>query len=256
MGMYLVYIDESGDTGGVNSPTRYFVLSAIVVHETKWKSVLEQLITFRLRIRSTFGLLLKEELHAGAMLTRPGDLVRIRKNDRLTIIRKMLDELASIADIRVVSVCIDKHGKPLGYDVFENAWRVLLQRIENTLTHRNFPACRDADHSVIYCDETDAAKLRKIYRRMRVFNPIPNNQQHGSGYRHMPITRIIEDPSVRDSKHSYFIQAVDAVAWAFYQKYAPSRYVREKGARNYFERLDAILLKAATRRNNFGIVEL
>ena len=33
--MYLMYIDESGDTGTNNSPTQYFVLSAIVIHEEK-----------------------------------------------------------------------------------------------------------------------------------------------------------------------------------------------------------------------------
>lgn len=254
--MYLIYVDESGDPGLTNSPTRYFVLSGLVIHETKWRDTLNQLIDFRLGIRSSFGLLLKEEIHAGAMLTHPGELVRIRKNDRLTIIRHLLDEIAAIADFRIVSVRIDKQGKALPYDVFENAWRALIQRIENTLNHNNFPGCQAADHGIIFCDETDAAKLRKLYRRMRVFNPIPNDQHHGSGYRQMPLTRIIEDPSVRDSEHSYFIQAADAVAWACYQRYAPSKYVRQKGARNYFARLDPVLLKVATRRNQLAIVEL
>ncbi len=76
------------------------------------------------------------------------------------------------------------------------------------------------------------------------------------GYRQMPLTKIVEDPSVRDSNHSYFIQAVDAVAWAFYQRYAPSSFVRQKGAMNYFTRLEPVLSKTATRRNSFGIVEL
>ena len=34
--MYLMYVDESGDTGMVRSPTTHFVLSSIVVHETRW----------------------------------------------------------------------------------------------------------------------------------------------------------------------------------------------------------------------------
>lgn len=254
--MYLIYVDESGDSGHGNSPTRYFVLSGLVIHETKWRETLNKLINFRIGIRSKFGLLLKEEIHAGAMLSRPGNLVRIKKNDRLAIIRHLLDEIASIADFRVVSVCVDKQGKPQGYDAFENAWRVLIQRFENTLVHQNFPGCQPTDHGIIFCDETDAAKLRKLYRKMRVFNPIPNDQQHGSGYRQMPLTRIVEDPSVRDSRHSYFIQAVDAVAWAFYQRYAPSSYVRKKGARGYFQRLDPVLLKVATRRNQYAVVEL
>ena len=95
----------------VRSPTRYFVLRGIIVHETKWKNALTQLIDFRLRMRSRFGLLMKEEIHTGAMLTRPSGLVRIRKNDRLTIVRQFLDQIAAIADLRIISVCIDKQGK-------------------------------------------------------------------------------------------------------------------------------------------------
>jgi hypothetical protein len=254
--MYLIYVDESGDAGRNNSPTRYFVLSGLVIHETKWRDTLNKLIDFRLRMRTKFGLLLKEEIHAGAMLSRPGNLVRIKRNDRLAIIRHFLDEIATIPDFRIISVRVDKQGKPPGYDVFENAWRVLIQRFENTLVHQNFPGCQITDHGIIFCDETDAAKLRALYRKMRVFNPIPNDQLHANGYRQMPLMKIVEDPSVRDSNHSYFIQAVDSVAWAFYQRYAPSSFVRQKGAKNYFTRLGPVLSKTATRRNSLGIVEL
>jgi len=45
--MYFFYVDESGDTGLVNSPSRYFVLSGIVVHELKWHDTLEAIIAFR-----------------------------------------------------------------------------------------------------------------------------------------------------------------------------------------------------------------
>ncbi|SDF02686.1 DUF3800 domain-containing protein [Sporolituus thermophilus] len=31
--MYFLYVDESGDTGIVDSPTRYYVLAGLVVHE-------------------------------------------------------------------------------------------------------------------------------------------------------------------------------------------------------------------------------
>jgi hypothetical protein len=165
--------------------------------------------------------------------------------------------IAAIPDLRIISVCIDKQGKAADFDVFENAWRVLIQRIENTLTHDNFPGCTSADQGIIFCDETDATKLRKLYRRMRVFNPVPNNQRiFSAGCRQMPLTRIVEDPSVRDSLHSYFIQAADAAAWAFYQKYAPSGFVRKKGAKNYFLRLRPIFSTTATRYNQFAVVEL
>lgn len=33
--MYLMYVDESGDSGLLGSPTRYFVVSGIVLHELR-----------------------------------------------------------------------------------------------------------------------------------------------------------------------------------------------------------------------------
>ena len=72
----------------------------------------------------------------------------------------------------------------------------------------------------------------------------------------MPLMQIVEDPSTRASFHSYFIQAADMAAFAAYQMYAPSKFIRRKGARNYYRRLDAVLCKRASRYNALGIVEL
>jgi hypothetical protein len=76
--MYMMYVDESGDCGLVNSPTRFFVLTGLVLHELRWRDYPEQLIAFRRRIRHQFGLRLREELHAA---TR-GALFACRKRKR------------------------------------------------------------------------------------------------------------------------------------------------------------------------------
>jgi hypothetical protein len=34
--MYLAYFDESGDSGLVGSPTKFFVLSCVLVHQDDW----------------------------------------------------------------------------------------------------------------------------------------------------------------------------------------------------------------------------
>ena len=256
--MYLMYVDESGDVGLINSPTRYFVLTGLVIHELRWHHALEQFTNYRLRMRESFGLLLKDEIHAGGMLSSPGNLVRIKRNDRLTIIRHLLDELANLEYINFINVRVDKQGKPADYNPFEKAWQALIQRFENTLNHRNFPGPANADdRGIIFCDETDGAALRKLYRRMRVYNPVPHMRAvHGAGYRQMPLTRIVEDPSIRHSHHSYFIQAADVAAFAAYQWYAPSTFIRRKGAKNYFARLDRVLCKVAHPTHRYGIVEL
>ncbi len=45
--MYLMYVDESGDIGLTGSPTRYFVLTGLVLHELRWRQTLDELIAFR-----------------------------------------------------------------------------------------------------------------------------------------------------------------------------------------------------------------
>jgi len=255
--MYLMYVDESGDAGLQNSPTRYFVLTGMIVHELKWNETVDRLITFRKRMRAAFGLQLREEIHAGTMLTRPASLVRIKRNDRLTIIRLFLDELSQMPHLNFINVRIDKQGKPATYDPFERAWEALIQRFENTLGYRNFPSPKNTrDMGTIFCDESDEGALRRLYRRMRVFNPVSSaSWSIFSGYRQLPIGKVIEDPTIRQSHNSYFIQAADVAAFAAYQWYAPSQYIRQKGARNYFLRLQSVLCKYASR-TPYGVVEL
>ncbi len=77
--MYLMYIDESGDIGVVGSPTQYFILSGIVVHELRWRDYFDQLVEFRKRMLKTFGLHLREEIHSSQFITSPGSFARIKK---------------------------------------------------------------------------------------------------------------------------------------------------------------------------------
>ncbi|MCH8967746.1 MAG: DUF3800 domain-containing protein [Planctomycetes bacterium] len=255
--MYLMYVDESGDVGMENSPTRYFALTGLVVHELRWREYLNQLIDFRRRMHEHFGLRLREELHSSQLITRPGALTRIKRHDRLTIIRFFANELASMGDLNLINIVIDKQGKTTDCDVFEIAWRALIQRFENTLSHRNFsgPANPD-DRGVLLPDHTDDKRLVQLLRRMRHFNPVPNQPQHGMGYRNLTLTKIIEDPNFRDSRHSYFIQAADLAAYLLYQFVAPNAYIRKRGAKNYLTRLEPILCKVASTNDPYGIVRL
>jgi len=140
-----------------------------------------------------------------------------------------------MSDINVINVVVDKQDKPSSYDVFEMAWKALIQRLENTISYRNFrgPANPD-DRGMLFPDRTDDKKLTTLLRKMRRFNPIPNQSQHGIGSRNLTISKIVEDPNFRDSEHYYFIQAVDLVAFLLYQSLAPNKYMRQNAGQNYF----------------------
>jgi hypothetical protein len=255
--MYLMYIDESGDIGLVNSPTRYFVLSGIVLHELRWRPYLDELITLRRDLKTSFGLKLREEVHSSALISKPGLLERIPKHQRLEILRRTADKLASMTDMSLISVVVDKQGKQTTYDVFEKAWQALIQRFENTLSYRNFPGPKNPDdRGMIFPDHTDDKKLVRLIRRMRHYNPISHQTQFGPGYRNLTLRYVIEDANLRDSKQSLFVQAVDVCAFLLYQQCSPSAYFKRKSGQNYFNRLHPICCKVAAPADPAGIVRL
>jgi len=256
--MYLCYVDESGDCGLANSPTRYFVLSGLVVHELRWSHYLDQLIEFRRDLKTRYGLKLRQEIHSSGFITRPGnELLMIKRNDRLAIIRMFADFLSKLPDSSLINVVVDKSVKASGYDVFSQAWKALIQRFENTISHHNFPGPANADErGLIICDNTDDKKLITLLRQMRRYNPIPNQPQFGSGFRNLSLSYIVEDPVFRDSEHHYFIQAADLAAFLLYQRLSPNTYMRRHAGGNYFLRLNPILCKVASGSDPHGIVRL
>ena len=253
--MYLFYVDERGDIGLRNSPSRYFVLSGLVLHELVWLRMLESVIEFRRELRARYGLKLREEIHAGHFLHKPGDLARIAKSLRLRLLRDVIDFQATLNDINIVNVVVDKRGKAPDYDVFEMAWKCLVQRFHDTISRQNFPGPKNPqDYGLLIVDRTDEQKLRALTRRMRRYNPIP--ARGGGGYRHVLLDTLVEDAIHRDSNHSYFLQLADVNAFFLYQKLDPAADVAKKGARNYFDRLDRILCKKASRTDPQGVVRL
>lgn len=253
--MYILYVDESGDTGLNTSQSRYFILSGFVVHELRWHDTLEAIIDFRRSLKAKYKLRLRDEIHAADFMYNPGPASHIPKHIRLKILRDTLDFQAKLPDINVVNVVVDKHGKAANFDVFDTAWNCLIQRFHNTLSHRNFPGPRNPiDLGLLVSDNTNEPKLRSLVRRMRRYNPVPN--MSAPGYRQILLTTLVEDPVHRDSRHSYFIQLSDVNGYFLTQKFKPSKYIKKKGAHNYFDRLNPVLCLAATARNPQGIVIL
>ena len=250
--MYLMYVDESGDTGLVNSPTRYFALSGLVVHESRWRALLEILISFKKKMKAVHGLPVRGEIHASEFInTKAFDLAR---HVRLAILRNALDELAKIDFISITNVVIDKVGKPHDYDVFQSAWITLFQRFENTLQYGNFPGGFRNDQGVVLTDAIAGKALMRLVRKMAVYNPVPH--ANGIGSRNLPIVRIIEDPHSKDSQDSLPIQMCDVAAYFLSQKLRPNSYIKRTRSSGYFDRLGPILNRHASRTDGQGIVRL
>ncbi len=254
--MYLMYVDESGDTGLVRSPTTHFALSGLVVHESRWRDFINQMIAFRKTLRGAHGLRIRTEIHASHFITKSPPIPGMSRHTRLSILRNLLDELAAMEFISITNVIVDKTNKPPDYDVFDHAWRALFQRFENTLQYGNFPGRHKMSHGLVLTDNTDGQKLTRLMRRMGAFNPIPNQQWAGAGHRNMPLTRVIEDPHPKDSKTSHFIQACDVSAYFLMQSVRPNSFIKRAGAQHYLRRLRPVLNLRAAQIDPLGVVRL
>ncbi len=255
--MYLIYVDESGDPGLYNSPSRYYALSGIVIHELWWMEYLDQIIDFRKRMRAKYGLYMREEIHAANFINNPGKLLGIKRNDRLSILRLFTNELATMTDLNIINVIVDKNGKNSNCDIFELGWKLLIQRFENTISRHNFKGPTNPDErGMIIPDNTDNKKLSGLVRKLRRYNPIPSKPQHSIGYRNILLKNTIEDPYFKDSKDSYFTQAADLTAFLLFQYKKPNKYMKQTAGDKYFLRLDPILCKVASNKNPYGIVEI
>lgn len=238
-----MYVDESGDVGTVRSPSYYFVLSAMVVHESAWWNLLDDVVIFRRKLRDVYGLRMKEEIHASDFVTgRPKLRATIPRNYRLDLLKRCLQWLSSRNDISVFSVRCNKSGRA---DVFDFTWRVLIQRFENTLGYNNFPTPQTDDKGIIIADDTHAHKLTTLLREMRRYNQVPS-MVPGSGARSLTLRSVIEDPVFRNSANSYLHQMTDIIAYFARQYYEPNRYVRRKGARTFYGILDPVINQHVT----------
>lgn len=265
--MYLMYVDESGDSGlpSDGSPTRYFCLSGLVVHELRWQDVLSALTLFRRWVRRRYNIQLEDELHHAEMVGKQkklaASITSLAKHQRLAVVRNHADELARIHDLSIVNIVVDKAtGKITDKElVFRGAWYRLFQRFENTIQRHNFPGpSNPSDRGIVFPDRTDGERLRRYMNQMRVRNPIriPGQTAGSFSYDDRPIQSLIEDPIVRDSHHSYFVQAADLCAFLLKQHIEPSGFMMKHGGGAYFRRLDPILCKVASFSDPLGIVRL
>lgn len=252
--MYLMYVDESGDTGVSKGSSKYFILSALVLHELRWYDFLDSCIEFRRKMKEATSFKLREEIHAQVMVNgRSSQFHGIERNQRLMILRNTIDWIASQDAVGVLTVIVEKDQFTDPKTIFERGWATLLQRFENTMKAHNFPGPTNADErGMVIADNTSGEDLRNLQRKMRRYNPIPS--KYGSYSRNIPVKLIIEDPVFRDSRHSYFVQMVDVIAYFASQYLKPNKTVKKQGATKYFERLDPVLVKKASPADPFGRV--
>ena len=257
--MQLVYVDESGDPGALTpdalaqGTSRHFILSSVAIDEGDWERTLRSLVDIRTRLLARYRLPAWTEIHAREIIfpsdRSPFRLLRNRA-ERVGFLRDLVRLLAAeIPQVRVASVVIDKQAADPACPPFERAWSRLLVHLEDRL--RGDGVDRRA---MILADDTNESQLRRLIRSMRHGVPLAP----GGPPPQTRLERIIEDPVLRQSHHSFPIQVADVVAYALYQHRWPKGSLRRYGADILYPELGSLLdtsLRSRARAAIDGIIE-
>ncbi len=268
-----MYVDESGDPGLWDSSTprhlrssRHYILTGVIVPVLEWRAYLDAMVDVRRDIRQRYGLFMRAELHGSELINPRGNAAFKRiaggRKGRVSLYRDALQGMTvGMPEVKIVNVHLNKRSPryrssveigPNGErpDPERRAWEWLLQRFSNHLQWD----C-SGDLGMVLPDETNEAKVRRIMRRMRVHNYITSRLFSGTSYSN-PIENIVEDPVIRNSQNSYFVQFADLVAHALYRDLYPRGGYRKYNVDRLFDIVDAVLLKTASGADPRGIVHL
>src|SRR6185436_11219159 len=135
--MYLCYSDESGDSGyaAQGSPSSAFVLSAILLKDSDWSDLLDRMKAMRGYFYQEFGVSRRAELKANHLIHKKGvfKTLRVSLEDRMKMFEYAMRLLGSDQRFTVFAVLIDKAKvkKPESVDPREQAWKLLIERVDN-----------------------------------------------------------------------------------------------------------------------------
>ena len=206
METYIVYFDESGDDGLINSSSNDLVLTSLYMNTDVWQKNFTVMQTLRSELKNKFGLHISEEFHTKKFLTdkNPYRNYKWNQENKLDILETYIKYISDM-EMQIVNVIIDKTKiQTEKYSILKKALTYNVQRIENESNSMNW-------RYIIITDAGRIAPMRKIARAIRVYNPIQS--QYFNACQNIPIKGLIEDILEKDSKESYFIQTCDFISY-------------------------------------------
>jgi len=246
--MYIAYVDESGDPGRNTRVTKHLTLSGIIIADSNWKAFLDRVKAFRQGLKRDFGFTLKSDLRATDLWNNSGDFRKLNLNyaDRTRIFRRTAEFLRYSQEVTILTVSIDKGSPklPATGRISEMAWTMFLQRYENWLK-------RNQELGIIVNDEGYEKMVRRLSRKMRMYNPIPS---HYGGYYQAPVVKIIEDPFSRHSQYSYFVQLADISAYLARLRHDHTPRQTKWGIHKLYKRIKPRYMLEASKKDNYGFV--
>lgn len=219
-GIDIFYIDESHDNSVyvVTAVTIPFLRNVGGVWTILWPDYLDAAKLWRRRIKATLGVPSTKELHGVKLASGRGRYNRgkwqFKKARASSVYRLVLAEINHIPETSIMSAAVYSGAKNLyGNTKLEAALHALLQRMRQQCVARN-------TNAIVFFDEGHP-EYRRLYRKAQIF--LPTGSKFGgwtSGLlsRNLPLDMFTKDGNDKASRHCYFTQTADLVAYAAFLK--------------------------------------
>lgn len=275
------YVDESYDD-------RFFCLSALGLKASSWKAAFEQVKRHRTELQGLLGIPIEAEIRARDLIRGRGRLSErlVTKWSRSKILFGLLKLAASLPDVHVLNVCLDRRGRR---DAQLVAWRRLLnglnslceqsalgesllqrtmmsavsdlsehEHVENLVESLMGHAPRRATRAILIADPSREADVARVTRRLSVRDMIQGELElwRDDVMGHVPLTQSVEGVYFQRAARSHFIQLVDCIAYALLKRQTPpSRQIKKYGIDKAFDKcIKKACVTPGLRTNPDGVI--
>ena len=244
--MRLYYVDEREGSG-------CFVRSALGVDAACWNGFFQDVRAWRLELRDRYGIQPAVELQPFDLLAPRADgdpSAWLPAGEGAAVFESGLRVIEEAArrrgGIEVINVCLP--GQDRGHHEEASLGRLL--------TRINTSATAAGAHAFLIFDEVREEPITRLYRRLRVHNPIPSRYESwddGSPTRNIPLDRVIGGPAFRSAGDDHLLQLAGFVAHALLLQEEPWKGA-DAGLHQAFAILDHALNREASQRDPQGVV--
>lgn len=248
--MRLYYVDE-------RESARHHVRSALGVDAERWNDLFRAVRDWRRELRRHYRIPVTVELLPFDLLgarETPGCQERsgwVSPEEGTDIFRgglRLLEDASRRGGgVELINVCLDKGGRG-------RTDEVSLGRL---LTRINTSAAGAGRHAFLIFDGVHEEPITRLYRRLRVHNPIPSRYsawEDGSHTRNIPLERIIGGPAFRSAEDDQLLQLAGFVACALLLQEQGVEGSGGRDAAHAFSILDHVLNREASRQDRQGVV--
>lgn len=217
-GLDIFYIDESEDSN-------VYVVTAVAVPFLRkidgqwnivWPNYLEAAKQWRKDIKLAHKVPTTKELHAVKFASGRGRYFHNKwqfpRPKAAAVYRDILNRINFLPDSSIMSAATIRGPQLYGSARLEAALHALFQRMRSQCVSRKVNA-------IVFFDEGHP-EYRKLYRRSQIY--LPTGSMFGGWgstfSRNLPLDMFTKDANEKQSKHCYFTQLADLIAYAAFQK--------------------------------------